>query len=141
MSKVTHLTCLKYKKKLSMFNPEDVQKLERIAEKINFINEITNDFGSIQSALKDKKSGKPSIMMHLLSMSEQFNRLKDNSSFDILSKFDKEDLKGSYDIRNFIAHDYEGVNLPIIEMVIRIKLPKIKAVVDDLLDIRGNCKK
>ncbi|NCB50156.1 MAG: hypothetical protein EOM53_05750, partial [Alphaproteobacteria bacterium] len=41
-----------------MFNPEDVQKLERIAEKINLINEITNDFGSIQSALKDKKSGK-----------------------------------------------------------------------------------
>jgi len=119
-----------------MFNPEDVQKLERIAEKINFINEITNDFGSIQSALKDKKSGKPSIMIHLLSMSEQFNRLKDNSSFDILSKFDKEDLKGSYDIRNFIAYDYEGVNLPIIEMVIRIKLPKIKAVVDDLLSCR-----
>jgi len=116
-----------------MFNPEDILHLERIAEKINLINEITNDFGSIQGALKDKKSGKPSIMMHLLSMSEQFNRLKDNSAFDILSKFDKEDLKGSYDIRNFIAHDYEGVNLSIIEMVIRLKLPKIKAVVDALL--------
>lgn len=49
--------------------------------------------------------------------------------------FDRDDLKGSYDIRNFIAHDYEGINLPIIEMVIREKLPHIKKCAESIIKI------
>ena len=33
--------------------------------------------------------------------------------------FDEQDVKGMYDVRTFIAHDYEGVNLAIIEWIIR----------------------
>ena len=37
-----------------------------------------------------------------------------------------EDVKGSTNTQNFIAHDYEGVNLPIIEFIIRDRLPVLK---------------
>jgi len=116
-----------------MYNEEDVISLKLILEKIEMIEEIVNDFGFITIALQDKKMGRPSLLMHLISMAEQFNRLKNNNAFEILSKFEKEDLKGSYDIRNFIAHDYEGTNLVIIEMIIRTKLPKLKNTVVSIL--------
>ena len=113
---------------------EDIQSLKLISEKIALINEIVEDFGSITKALKDKKMGKPSILMHLISIAEQFNRLKNNNAFEILIHFNKDDLKGSYDIRNFIAHDYEGVNLAIIETIIREKLLKIDTTIKKILD-------
>ncbi len=43
---------------------------------------------------------------------------------DILFAFDDEDVKGMYDVRTYIAHDYEGVNLAIVEWIIRNGLPK-----------------
>jgi len=105
------------------------KRLDIILEKIEYIYEIISDFKVITNALNDKKMGRASILMHLISIAEQFNKLKDENEFEILSKFEKSDLKGAYDIRNFIAHDYEGINLMIIEMVIRDKLPKIKDVI------------
>jgi uncharacterized protein with HEPN domain len=103
--------------------PKD--RLDIILEKILFIENIVNQFGSITKALSDNMIGKP----HLIAIAEQFNKLKEGNEFEILSKFDKRDLKGSYDIRNFIAHDYEGVNLMIVELVIREKIPKIKDII------------
>ncbi|MCV6607212.1 MAG: DUF86 domain-containing protein [Campylobacterales bacterium] len=112
-----------------MFEQEDLKRLEIIQKKIELIEEIVNDFGKITKALDDEKMGKPSILMHLIAIAEQFNKLKDNNAFEILSQFDKQDLKGSYDMRNFIAHDYEGVSISIVELVIKEKLPKMKETV------------
>ena len=39
---------------------------------------------------------------------------------------DNEDIKGAIDTRNFIAHDYQGINLPIVEFIIRERLPILK---------------
>jgi uncharacterized protein with HEPN domain len=72
--------------------------------------------------------------MHLIAIAEQFNKLKNENEFELLSKFDKNDLKGSYDVRNFIAHDYEGINLVIVEMVIREKLPHLKETILNLIN-------
>jgi uncharacterized protein with HEPN domain len=58
---------------------------------------------------------------------------KEKNQFEILTQFDKSDLKGSYDVRNFIAHDYEGVNLMIVEKVLRDKLPKLRSTVEKIL--------
>ena len=54
------------------------------------------------------------------------NKLKQSHADEILNEFDKDDLKGLYDVRTYIAHDYEGVNLAIIEWIIRFGLPKFK---------------
>ena len=64
--------------------------------------------------------------MHLTAIAEQFNKLKQSCADEILNEFDKDDLKGLYDVRTYIAHDYEGVNLAIIEWIIRFGLPKFK---------------
>ncbi|MFA5216621.1 HepT-like ribonuclease domain-containing protein [Sulfuricurvum sp.] len=44
-------------------------------------------------------------------------------------------MKGIYDIRVFIAHDYDGVNLAIIERVIREKIPQLKATVEQIVSL------
>ncbi|MCK9372787.1 MAG: DUF86 domain-containing protein [Sulfuricurvum sp.] len=105
----------------------DLQRVQTIIEKIDIILEIVNESGGIVVSLSDTKLKRPAILMHLVAMAEQFEKLKNDAAFSVLTHFDREDLKGSYDIRNFIAHDYEGINLPIIEMVIREKLPHIKS--------------
>ena len=71
--------------------------------------------------------------MHLISITEQFGKLSKDGEFEILSKFDRRDLKGSYDVKTFIAHDYEGVNLSVIEHIIRDRLPDMKKIVDQIL--------
>jgi pheromone shutdown protein TraB len=57
-------------------------------------------------------------------------RLQDALEYDLLSTFEKEDIRGAFAVRNFIAHDYEGINLSLIENVIRDYLPKIKKVIE-----------
>ena len=110
-----------------------IDRLKVIYKKINFIEAICREDGSITRALSDEKRSRASILMHLTSIAEQFNKLSEDAEFEILSKFDKSDLKGSYDVRNYIAHDYEGINLSIIEHIIRDKLPKIKSIIEKMI--------
>jgi uncharacterized protein YutE (UPF0331/DUF86 family) len=68
--------------------------------------------------------------MHLTSIAEQFDKLLHNGELEVLGFFEKEDIKGSYELRNFIAHDYEGVDLYIVENVIEQRLPiRLKTLV------------
>lgn len=73
------------------------------------------------------------ILMHLVSVAEQVNKLKEENAFEILEKFSKQDLKGLYDTRNFIAHDYDGIDLSIIENILRYGLPSLKASVESIV--------
>jgi len=100
-----------------------------IADKIEKIEKIVHENGTIVAALEDDTLARPAILMHLTSIAEQFGRLQNALAYDILSKFDKEDIRGAFAVRNFIAHDYEGVNLAIIERVIREYLPRIKKII------------
>jgi uncharacterized protein with HEPN domain len=77
--------------------------------------------------LEDREVYRPAILMHLVAIAEQFDKLKKENS-PLLEHFSFDDLKGIYDTRTFIAHDYEGVNLPIIETAIRYGLPELLAV-------------
>ena len=53
----------------------------------------------------------------------------------MLTHFDKQDIKGSYELRNFIAHDYEGVDLYIVEDVINERLPVMAECADKILKL------
>ena len=105
---------------------ESISKIYLIIEKIEYIEEIVKNCGNISTALEDLVTSRPAILMHLTAIAEQFNKLKQSHADDILSEFNKDDLKGLYDVRTYIAHDYEGVNIPIIEWIIRFGLPKFK---------------
>jgi uncharacterized protein with HEPN domain len=106
------------------------RSLKLIAEKIDLIDSIVEECGGIVRALEDEKLARPAILMHLVAIAEQFQRLQDALEYETLSRFDREDIRGAFAVRNFIAHDYEGVNIALIENVIRDYLPKIRCVIE-----------
>jgi len=103
------------------------RRIEIIYKKIEFIQSICKKAGSISVALEDEETRRASILMHLTSIAEQFNKLKKEDEIDT------KDIKGSYDVRIYIAYDYEGVNLLVIEQVIREKLPKLETTIETIL--------
>ncbi len=105
-----------------MFSDKALERVEVIRKKINFIRTIILENGSTIKALEDEQNSRASIMMHLTSIAEQFDKLLHNGELELLSHFDKQDIKGSYELRDFIAHDYEGVDLYIVEDVINKRL-------------------
>ena len=108
-----------------MYNEKALSRIAAIEKKIFFIQNIVNEYGSTTAALEDEEKGRAAILMHLTSIAEQFDKLLHSGELEILSHFEKQDIKGSYDLRTFIAHDYEGVDLYIVEEVIDKRLPVI----------------
>ncbi len=113
---------------------EAISKVYLVVEKIEYIEQIVTNSGNITTALNDEVTVRPAILMHLTSIAEQFNKLKHANETEILNAFEKEDLKGMYDVRTYIAHDYEGVNLAIVEWIIRHGLPKFKKQCLELIE-------
>jgi uncharacterized protein with HEPN domain len=112
-----------------MYDSTDLERVKLIQIKIVYILDICQD--GIVTALEDEKTTRPAILMHLASIAEQFSKIKDNK---LLSIFDNDDVKGAIDTRNFIAHEYEGINYPIIEFIIRERLPVLNKNIKQLLD-------
>jgi uncharacterized protein with HEPN domain len=108
-----------------MYSKKAVRRIENIAKKIEFIRNIVKEEGSIVTALEDEQSAKAAILMHLTAIAEQFDKLLHSGELEVLSHFEKQDIKGSYELRNFIAHDYEGIDFHIVEEVIDKRLPVI----------------
>ena len=108
-------------------------RVKSILEKISDIEYfIKQKNGKIIPALEDRIL-KPAIRMQIISIAEQFNKLKDDNEFELLSKIDKSDLRGLNAVRNFIAHDYDSVDDEILETVLRIHIPKIKLQLESLV--------
>lgn len=118
-----------------MFSPKALERVKVIKKKIDFIEAIVSENSSVIKALEDEQNSRAAILMHLTYIAEQFDKLLHNGELEILSYFEKQDIKGSYDLRNFIAHDYEGIDLYIVEDVINERLQIIKKSVDKVLDI------
>ena len=116
---------------------ESISKIYLILEKIEYIEQIVQNAGSITKALEDVVTVRPAILMHLTAIAEQFNKLKKSQNNELLSNFNEDDLKGLYDVRTYIAHDYEGVNMAIIEWIVRYGLNKLKIQCQNIIDQRN----
>ena len=101
------------------------EKLDFIIEKIDDIESFKARYKSIEDLLNDVM-GYDATLMSLLQIGETLNKLRDESFAEKLP------IKGTYDVRNFIAHDYEGVNKMIIEDIIRTQLAKLKQIILDI---------
>jgi len=108
-----------------MYSDKARSRVENISKKIHFIENIVKEKGSIVDALEDEQSARAAILMHLTAIAEQFDKLLHSGELEILTHFQKQDIKGSYELRNFIAHDYEGIDFCIVEEVIKERLPMI----------------
>ena len=115
-----------------MYNEDDIQRIKSINKKLHSIFTIINRHGSIIKALEDEDEGQPAILMLLVASAEQFNKLYKKDS-NILENFDEIDLKGIISLRNFIAHDYDGINLSIIENSLRYGIPELLQITEDML--------
>ena len=102
-------------------------KYEFVLKMIDDIEYIVSRHVGVTEALSDRVS-KPAILMSLLQIGETLGKM----SFDnpILAEY----AKGAYNVRNFIAHDYEGVNTAIIENIVRNLLAPLK---DEILAEMG----
>jgi len=56
-----------------------ISKIYLILEKIEYIEKIVRDAGSITNALDDMATMRPAILMHFTSIAEQFNKLKQDN--------------------------------------------------------------
>lgn len=115
-----------------MFNEKAIIRFQTIIDKIEDIEAIIARHGAITRALGDFE-GQPALLMLLVAIAEQFHKLKNGCYEELIRHFDEHDIKGIYDIRVFIAHDYDGVNLAIIERVIREKIPQLKAIAEKII--------
>lgn len=90
---------------------------------IDNIKKIILKHGGIIKALEDELEAQPAILMALLQIGESLNKI-DKS---IIEKYHlTQEAKGSYDVRNFIAHDYERVRLEIVEDILRNSLEELE---------------
>lgn len=115
-----------------MFSDDELVRLKSIAKKIDDIYAIVERHGGIIKALEDLE-GQPAILMLIVAISEQFDKLKKQNS-KALEYFHEADIKGIIGVRNYIAHDYDGVNLAIIETDLRENMPRLKQILLKLLN-------
>lgn len=102
-----------------------IYRLELAVEKIEEIEKICSLKG-VTKALEDESILKPAIMKHFDVIYQQFEKLEKDQEYQILGKFDKEELKGLRRVRNWSSHDYDNIQNEIIEETIHRDLPKFK---------------
>lgn len=105
----------------------DFVKLKFILEKIDDLDSFLARYDSLGALLEDKM-GFDATLMCLLQIGETLNKLENE-----YAELDKSDIKGAYEVRNFIAHDYEGVDKAIVENVIRRYIPILKVTIETII--------
>jgi len=113
---------------------ENISKIYSILEKIEYIEENIAQSNGIYPALEDEVTTRPAILMLLVGIAEQLTRLKQLDDQYLLSFFEDDDLKGMQDVRNFIAHEYDGIEIGIIEWLLRNALPKLKVTCQSIIE-------
>jgi uncharacterized protein with HEPN domain len=109
---------------------KDKIKAEFILEMIERIEKIVKRHGGIVNTLNDFE-GEIAVLMAIAQIGETLKKIDD----EILERFDLiEDKEGAYYTRNYIVHDYEGVNLAFIKGVIRQYMPKLKNKMFQIID-------
>ncbi|NWF67296.1 MAG: DUF86 domain-containing protein [Campylobacterales bacterium] len=119
-----------------MYN--DIKKLRFVLEKIDDVFSFKDEFGSVEKLL-NSKLGYDATLMCIVQIGET---LKKKFSSNFYEKYENLlPINQSYWTRNYIAHDYEGINKLIIEGIVREHLPKLKTTIETILSELENSKK
>jgi len=101
----------------------------KIAAKVSFVLEMIEKIEfivarhkGVVNALEDTE-GQLALLMAVSQIGETLNKI-DEETICILDL--EVEQKGAYETRNFIVHDYDGVDLYLIEKVIEHYLPQMK---------------
>jgi len=104
----------------------DTSRLDFILEMIEDIEYTISENHSLPKALENR-IGKHALLMCLMQIGESLNKIQDETLKEKLP------IKGAYDVRNFIAHDYEGVDAGLIENILRYLIPELKMTILKIL--------
>ncbi|HEC1790817.1 TPA: hypothetical protein R1728_000670, partial [Campylobacter lari] len=102
----------------------NIKRLQKIANEINLIYQQIKD-ENVLKTLHDENAQR-FIFVSLIKISESFKKIKESADDEILSLFDKKDLKRINDTRNFAAHDNEEIRLSAVANVIKYDLFRVK---------------
>lgn len=89
--------------------------------------EYTIEENSSLSKALENRIGKHALLMCLMQIGESLNKIESPSLKEKLP------IRGAYDVRNFIAHDYEGVDTGLIENILRYLIPELKMTIEEIL--------
>lgn len=106
----------------------DILRLKFIIKMIENIESYQTKYSGISIMLKDDMAFNATLLC-LLQIGETLNKLK--NSYDMLNQ---DDIKGAYNVRNFIAHDYDGIRKSVIEDILRYHLSQLKNNIIQILE-------
>ena len=109
-----------------MSEKADRARLDFILKMILDIEKILVRHDDISAALEDFE-GQHAILMCLMQIGEKLNKIN-LEKFRILLP-----VQEAYALRNIITHNYDAINLSIIEEIVSSDLPKIKAIIEGIL--------
>ncbi|OGS17662.1 MAG: hypothetical protein A2219_08500 [Elusimicrobia bacterium RIFOXYA2_FULL_50_26] len=104
----------------------DRARLEFILRMITSIETIVQRHGDIDAALTDIE-GQNALLMFLLQIGEKISRIEGEQYRVLLP------VKEASSVRNFIAHDYDGINLQIIKDIVLTDIPVLKKNLNEIL--------
>jgi len=98
------------------------EKIDFILEMIENIEKIIKRHGGVVKALEDFE-GQMAIFMGISQIGEVLNKFPE----DFIQKYNLTEEKiGAYYTRNYIVHDYEGIDLIVVEKILRNNIPLLK---------------
>ena len=103
--------------------------LMRVLESIELIEEYVKDIRNIEEFRNDKKSI-DAVLMQLIHIWETINKFYKKYWNQYILEIP---YKNIIWFRNFVAHDYLGININIVWNIIKKELPKLKAVIKSFL--------
>ena len=105
-----------------MSKQSQLAKVDFLLEMIENIEQIIQRHKGIVDTLEDFE-GQMAVLMGISQIGETLKKLDDI----LVIKYDLvKDKEGSYYTRNYIVHDYEGIDLGFIENILRSYLPELK---------------
>ncbi len=111
-----------------MSKDSQLAKVDFMLEMITNIEKIIKRHNGIIKTLEDFE-GQMAILMAISQIGEQLKKLEPS----LIEKFDlKEDVEGAYYTRNYIVHDYENVDLMLVENILRTYLPQLKSKISKI---------
>jgi uncharacterized protein with HEPN domain len=102
-----------------MFNGKDKLILEFVLQMIDEAEKVIERYGSAYLALNDFE-GKNAILLNLLQIGEKLNKIESQEIRELLP------ISEAYSIRNRITHDYDGIDLEIVEYILNKEFPLLK---------------
>ncbi|MDE1190633.1 MAG: DUF86 domain-containing protein [Arachidicoccus sp.] len=107
----------------------DEANIEDCLYAINHIEEYTKNILSYDELLGDSKTY-DAVLMNFVVIAEACNRI----STELQKEFSEINWNGVRRFRNYIAHDYFGVDIEVVWQSLTKELPKLKIELQKVLD-------